>query len=263
MSGSVSQTIFVSLPCGGGSGGRYSTFAVLQGLSDVRWFDIWSVAPVGDRAGDPEDPVDRATAQLRAIRGGLEQDAAGGVEHGVSPQLRPGQRPVERTLGAPAALAVAGLDDALPHGGAVFGDDLGPQQLAGGLPRHRDLQVDPIANRPGKPRPISLPLERRALTEASWVAGKTAGARVGRGDQDEATGQHGVAAGPRDSQLPFLQRLTKRLERIAAEFRDLIHEQDAPMGSRDLTRPRRRAATADQRRRRDGVMRGPERWDVE
>src|SRR5207244_5579389 len=179
-------------------GGSSSALAVLHGLSDVRWFDIWSLVQVGDRAGDPQHPVDRATAQLQAIRGGLEQDPAGGIEHGISPQLRPGQRSVERALWAPAALAFAGLDDALPHGGAAFGDDLGPQQLAGGLPRHRDLQVDPIANRPGKPRPISLPLQRRALTESFWVAGKTAGAGVGRCDQDQPTRQLSQAAGAGD-----------------------------------------------------------------
>src|SRR5436305_1084157 len=107
------------------------------------------------------------------------------------------------------------------------------------------------------------PLERRALAESFWVAGKAAGAGVGRCDQDEPTRHHGMAADPRDGQLSFFERLTERFERIAAEFGDLIHEQDTPMGSRHLTGPRRRAATADQRRRRDGVMRGAERWDVE
>ena len=195
----------------------------------MRRFDVGSSVQVGDRAGDPQHPVDGATAQVQAIRGGLQQDPAGGIEHRVSPQLRPGQRPVERTLWAAAALTRPSLDDALPYGDAAFGDDLGAQQLARGLPRHRNLQVDPIANRPGEPRPISLPLERGALAESFWVAGKTAGARIGRGDQDEAAGQQGVTADPRDRQPSFFQRLTERFERVAAELRDLIQEQDTPV----------------------------------
>src|SRR5207248_4073641 len=109
-----------------------------------------------------------------------------------------GQRSVERTLRPSATLALACLDDALAHGGAAFDHDLGPQQFTGGLPRYRDLQVDPIADRAGKARPVTLPLERGALAESLRIAGKTAGAGIGRCDQDEAAGKHRVPPGPRD-----------------------------------------------------------------
>ena len=90
------------------------------------------------------------------------------------------------------------------------------------------------------------------------VAEVAAGARVHGGDQHDARreGQrHEPAA---DGDLAVLERLAQALERREAELGELVEEQHAEMGEAHLARARR-AAAADQPRRRDGVMRRAER----
>ena len=93
--------------------------------------------------------------------------------------------------------------------------------------RHRDPQVDPVAQRTGEAREVAargsvlagaLPLPRAA---------PTARARVERRQQREA-GRHGErAVHPRDRDAPALQRLAQGVERVGAELQRLVEEQDA------------------------------------
>ena len=83
-------------------------------------------------------------------------------------------------------------------------------------------------------------------------------ARVGGDHELEAAGQLDRAPGASDRHPPVLERLSQRLERVARNSPQLVEEEDAAVGERDLPRPRRVAAT-DQARGRDRVMRGPER----
>ena len=71
-------------------------------------------------------------------------------------------------------------------------------------------------------------------------------------------GSETVPGGPGDGHHALLERHPQRLQRVAAELAELVEEEDAAMGPRHLARSRRRAAP-DQRPRRDGVMRRPER----
>ena len=58
--------------------------------------------------------------------------------------------------------------------------------------------------------------------------------------------------------MPVLERLAQRLQHVLGELRQLVEEQDAQMGERDLAGVGR-AAAADQPGYRDGVVRRPER----
>jgi hypothetical protein len=90
------------------------------------------------------------------------------------------------------------------------------------------------------------------------VTGIAAGTGVHRADQHEPRGKRRRPRGPRDSDDPFLQRLTEDFEDVSAEFGHLVEEQHAVVGEADLARPRQRPA-ADQGDIRHGVVRRAER----
>ena len=123
-----------------------------------------------------------------------------------------------------------------------------------GYARNVNAQVNAIEYRTGKPAAIALDLIRKAGALAFGVAPESAGARVHRSDEDESRGVRRGAAGPRDRDGVFLQRLAKRIEHASGELRDLVQEQGAAMSQADFTRAWRRAA-ADERKVRCGVMR--------
>ncbi len=80
-----------------------------------------------------------------------------------------------------------------------------------------------------------------------------AGTGVGRRHELKPAGELERVARADDAHRPVLQRLAQRLQRAAAELRQLVEEQDAVVGERHLTRARRVAA-ADQPRGGDRVM---------
>ena len=67
-----------------------------------------------------------------------------------------------------------------------------------------------------------------------------------------------MTGSPGDSDLLFVERLAKSLERRSAELDQLVKEQHAAMRQSDFPWPHRGSPTY-QAGGRDGVMRGPER----
>jgi len=123
--------------------------------------------------------------------------------------------------------------------------------------RDLDDQVDPVQKRPGDAAEILVDRGLRAGAAPAGVAVPSALAGIHRADQHKfARIGHG-ALDARNGDLAVLERLAQHLERVAAEFRQLVEEQDALVRERDLARLRVGAA-ARERRGRDRVMRAAE-----
>src|SRR5262245_26262182 len=88
------------------------------------------------------------------------------------------------------------------------------------------------------------------------------GADVHRPDELEARGKQRVPAHPGYQDDAVLEWLPKGLQHRTRELRQLVQEEDAAVGQRDLSRPRTRSA-ADDRGRRGAVVRGAEGWHGE
>ena len=110
----------------------------------------------------------------------------------------------------------------------------------------RDLQVDPVEQRPGQPTAVAPHLHGRAATALAGRRTAAAGARVG--------GEHELEAAPGsaddwpatgDARRPGLERLAQRLERLGGELRGLVEEQHAAVAPAT-----RRPGAASRRRRR-------------
>ena len=102
--------------------------------------------------------------------------------------------------------------------------------------RHRDPQVDPVAQRPRYAPLVTLRDERRAAAGSIRAAGEPARARVHRRDQLEPRREDRRATDPRDRDPTLLHRLAERLEDVAPELGQLVEEQDALVGEGDLAR---------------------------
>ena len=99
----------------------------------------------------------------------------------------------------------------------------------------------------------------RAGTAAGTVRRSREPARTGvhRRDELEPGGERRRPTDPRDRDPTLLHRLAERLEDVASELRQLVEEQHALIGQRDLAGRQVRSA-ADHRGVRDRVVRRPE-----
>ena len=122
--------------------------------------------------------------------------------------------------------------------------------------RHRDPQVDPVAERAGDTVRVALDDRGRAVAAPGVVAGEPAGTGVHRGATLEARREGRCAPDPRDRDPPP-QRLAKGFEHVPPELGQLVEKQDAAVQAS----PRRAtgAAAADHRGVRRRVMGRTER----
>ena len=112
--------------------------------------------------------------------------------------------------------------------------------------RHVDAEIDAVEQRA---RELALVVEAAARRAAAGAAGlhqMAAAAGVHRRHELEARRIGDMGIGARHRHAARFQRLAQRLERGAIELRQLVEEQHAVMGERDLARPGAQAA-ADQR----------------
>ena len=191
---------------------------------------------VGDRPGDPQQPLRAASARrARPRRAPRRACRAAGVSRQARRRARPRSRPLSRRDRAPArarAAAIRGRDDRRASGLARRDDGRRRD------PRHRDPQVDPVAQRtrtraarsaptsPGaqRQRPSGIapanPHGHGFIAATSWNRAGNVIARPARAIDD----------------APVLERLAQRLEHVAVELRQLVEEQDAVIGQGDLAR---------------------------
>src|SRR5450759_5706207 len=120
------------------------------------------------------------------------------------------------------------------------------------------MDVDPVYEWSGNFAAIARHLIRRATAFAAEVAEIAAGAGVHRRDQLEARGEFRLARGARNRHAPGLERLAQHLQHFALELRQLVQEQHAMMGERNLAGTRI-AAAADQGHAGSGVVRRAKR----
>ena len=114
------------------------------------------------------------------------------------------------------------------------------------------------SKRPADAAHVALDLHGRAFAGVPGIAEVAARTRVHRRHQHEAGGERRRVQGARDGDVALLQRLAQHLQTAAMELRQLVEEENAVMGQRDLAR-RRRTAAADHAGVADRVMRRAER----
>ena len=141
------------------------------------------------------------------------------------------------------------------HGGAGGSLPRRPHQLERGHGAHLADEVQAIEQRPAQPAEVAVALARRA---PATVGRAPAGTTVAGGDEDRVGGELERALRPHDLDTTLLERLAESVERDPAELRELVEEEDAAMGERQLTRSRHRT-TSDEPLRRDRVVGRPER----
>src|SRR5438046_2159437 len=94
-------------------------------------------------------------------------------------------------------------------------------------PRHLDVEIDAVEERPRHARAVAVDERRRAAAGAGAVAEVAAGARVHRRDQLKGGGEEDRARPARDADAPLLERLAERLEDVPPALRGLVPEEDA------------------------------------
>ena len=166
---------------------------------------------------------------------------------GVERHLAAGHAPVHVAVaeGAAAeqalALALARDEDALAH----LLRPCAPAVIrAHELDRRHGLdladEVDPVHERAAQPPLVAPELDRRAGAVPVWT--RTRAAVAGRDD-------HGIGGElerplpAHDLDPPLLERLPERIDGRAAELGELVEKEHAPVGERDLARPRRCPST--------------------
>src|SRR4051812_8452820 len=224
------------------------------GLEQAAGVDVVLAEQIGDGAGDLDQAVDRASGDGAAPLDQLgEGTLAEAVELAGSAQDGAGHLGVaaQAPRPEPGELAVAGGDDAgADLGGGLAG--LGAAQLAERDGADVDLEVDAVEQRAGQAEPVAL--DRAGAAGALADAGAQPAARAGGGggDGQERGGEAERAGDAVDRDTSLLEWRAESLDGGARELGELVEEQHAVVGERDLAGGGGRA-TADQGGGRDRV----------
>ena len=116
--------------------------------------------------------------------------------------------------------------------GVVTGFDCGIQSR--GLTGDRQVQIDPIQQRPGEFVAVALNHVRRAGTATTRLAEISTGARIHRGHQLKACGKPHAILRPGNHDMPGFQRFSQNLQHLAIKLRQFVEKQYAMVGEGDL-----------------------------
>ena len=136
----------------------------------------------------------------------------------------------------PAPLALARGRDPLPHRRRSTGPPWPAHQLHRRHRPHLADEVEPVQQRAAQPPQVAVALARAT---AAAVGGAPARTAVAGGHQDRVGGELERALAAHDLDPPLLQRLPQGVERDPGELGQLVEEQHAAVGQRDLAGPRR------------------------
>ena len=199
----------------------------------------------GDRARPPRRPRDRRSSVrpaagvpcrghslVRARARTTTRRSARGPRRHASRSRRPVRRPLSEPLVRSVGDATRGGDPGGDDGRAlrVRPANEGHRRDA----RHRDPQVDPVAERAGDASLVPLRHLRRAGARTIRRPGEAARAGVHRRDQLEPRREAGRSPGPRDGHAARLHRLPERLQDVTVELGQLVEEQHALVGAGHL-----------------------------
>ena len=214
---------------------------IADGFRNVRRADGGRIGEVGDRARDLEDAVVRTRRQRQPCHRLREERGARGVGRAVRFDFAR----AEARIGLALPLDSAARGRASPARGRPRErpSEIGTLRVSCAcgelLRRHRgnlDAEVDPVEQRPGHAAAIAGDAIRRAMAASALVPEPAAGARVHRGDELELRGESALPRRARDVDDARLQRLAQRVEHATVPFGQLVEEQHAVMGERDLAR---------------------------
>src|SRR5712691_6505779 len=225
---------------------------VTQRLEDVAVRNELGAFEVGRGPGDAPGPMEAAGGQPLLLRPALESAFRARLHRGEMAQPARFQLGVEASL--PRLLARSRGQNPLPYRKRRLAAWL-DGQLRQRYAAHADLDVDAVEQRAGEAALIAFDDGLRAAACAHRGAKPSAWARIRGRHQGEARGVGDRAARPRDRYAPRLERLPQRLQNWGLELGELIEEQDAMVGSADLSRHREPRATADEPGHRDAVVR--------
>lgn len=229
--------------------------AVLNGFFDVLQQDGGRAVEVGDGAGHAQDAVVGAARPFELLHAFPELGPARAVELAVVVDLARRQVLVEFAL--PLALQVGRCLYARGnHGGALA--FVGRSEDVGMDRGHFHLDIDAVQQRAGDAVLVTQADVCRAAAGHALVAVVAARAGIHGGDQLEVGGEVGMPCRARDGDVAGFHRLAQHVQHAAVELGQLVEEQHAAMGQRDLAGARH-AAAAHQRRAGGGVVRGAKR----
>src|SRR5204862_7945345 len=130
-------------------------------------------------------------------------------------------------------LALAGLHHPFSDGDRIL--TRWAAHFLGGWPVDGDRDVDAIRERTAQLRLIAPHRGRRAVA-LGMVLAVTARTGVGGRHQQETARKLDRVTGTREHHAPLLERLAKRLERVAGKLAELVQEEHPAMGECDLAR---------------------------
>lgn len=170
----------------------------------MRGGDVFLVCEVGDCACDPQDARVGPRGESEAVARGLKEPAAAGIDVAKTPDLAPGNVSVHREGSSVTArsLPLARGYDAHTHGGrGLFAAHL-VRERRHGDPRHLDVQVDAIEERPGDSCTVAIENGRCTATLVRDVPQPSAHAGFRCLDELRLIGRYGTYGAARTSPIP-------------------------------------------------------------
>lgn len=137
--------------------------------------DIVACGEVGNGSRDPQDAVIGACGQTQAFHGAVEQGVLAFAKRAIPLGFAIAEPGVG--LAGTRQLPLAGHAHAFAHLCRAFSRMTGAQ-LGMVDPRHFELEVDAIEQRPGNPRSVTCNLIGRAAAAPAGIAGVTAWTRI-------------------------------------------------------------------------------------
>src|SRR5262245_41379224 len=241
-----------------GASSPRNPIAVAEGLGDGRRAGPRLAREVRDRPRDAERAPRGARREGEALDGAPEERA--GLAGRGNRLLELGVRDLGvGAVAVPVALRLTPprLAHALAHL-ATRGRGGRRVELAPRDRPHLHLEVEAVEQRTRDPARVALGGEVVAAAVARAAPAPAAGAGIGGGDELQLRREGAGHARSRDDDPPLLEDLAQGLEAAAVELGQLVEEEDAAVGERDLAGARG-ASPAQEPRSARGVMRGAER----
>ncbi|NIJ78574.1 hypothetical protein FHT08_003708 [Xanthomonas campestris] len=214
-------------------------FAVADGLGQMPGGNGCTVVEIGNGAGHAQDAMHRARGQLQVFDGAFQQHLITALQATVVIGLSL----IQLCIGCTGTreLPVACGDYARTHADAVFADFTAAQGLRG-QSRYFDMQIDPVQQRAGDAAAIAADAVAAAAATPAAIAGPSARAWVHGSNQLKACWEIQAARCARDRHQARLQGLAQHFQGLPLPLWELVQEQYAVVGQRDLAGARMRTS---------------------